>query len=70
MSMENPKSDECIKISSEKPKLNELYKTLIDDCFIILKGALSEDAIKSIEEQFGSKIDEIETKNGLFSLKF
>ena len=70
MSKEDPKSDECIKVSSEKPKLNELYKTVIDDCYKILKRALSEDAIKSIEKQFGSKIDEIETKNRLFSLKF
>ena len=55
MSKDVPKSDECIKVSSEMPKLYELYKTVIDDCYIILKEALSEDAIKSIEEQYPNK---------------
>ena len=68
MSKEDPKLDELIKVSSEKPKLKELYKAVIDDCYLILNGVLSEAVINSIKKQFGSKINE--TENIIFSLRF
>ena len=68
MSKEDPRPDECIGVPTEKPKLKELYKTVIDDCYLLLKEVLSETAFDSIKAQFGTKINDIE--NILFSLKF
>ena len=68
MSKEDPKPDELIKVSSEKPKLKELYNAVINDCYLILNRVLSEAVIDSIKKQFGSKINE--TENIIFSLRF